>query len=84
MRRESLKAEIIHPKLGSISLKAPTSTGKSIILYKIAEILKNEFGAIVVRPSLDQEMRGNDYTELSDWQKEMIKNTIWYLEEYQD
>lgn len=77
-----MKTEIVHPELGSISIKAPTSTGKSILLHKIAKLLEEEFGASVVSPTLEQELKGNDYTQLAKWQKDMVKDTIWYLEEY--
>lgn len=76
------KLEIFHPELGSISIKAPTSTGKTILLYKIAKMLEEDFGAVVVSPTLEQELVGNDYSELDKWQKDMVKETIWYLEEY--
>jgi len=80
----SKKISIKSHELGTVTISAPTSSGKSILLYKISEMLKKEFDANVVSPDLELELKGNDYTNISDWQKDMIKGTVWYLQEYSE
>jgi len=69
------------PELVTITISGPTSTGKSIIMERINKLLRNEFNAEVVSPNLDQELSMNDYSKLDTWQINMVKDTIWFLQE---
>lgn len=76
-----MKKEIKIPSLCTISIIGEVGCGKSIVMYKIAEMLRNEFGASVVSKDLDAENALNDYSDLDGWEKDMVSRTIWYITE---
>ncbi|MBN58767.1 hypothetical protein [Thalassolituus sp. UBA3500] len=69
------------PDVAHIVITGPTSCGKSIVMDRIEKALKAEFGANVVSEDLRIERNGNDYDDLDQWQKDMVKKTTWVLSE---
>ena len=69
------------PDVAHIVITGPTSCGKSIVMDRIEKALKAEFGANVVSEDLRIERNGNDYGDLDQWQKDMVKKTTWVLSE---
>jgi len=69
------------PNVANIIVTGPTQCGKSIVMDRIEKALRSEFGANVISEDLRIERNGNDYDELEDWQKEMVKKTTWVLSE---
>ncbi len=69
------------PNVAHVVITGPTQCGKSIVMDRIEKALRAEFGANVVSEDLRIERNGNDYDELSDWQKDMVKKTTWVLSE---
>jgi predicted AAA+ superfamily ATPase len=69
------------PNVAHIIVTGPTQCGKSIVMDRIEKALRAEFGANVVSEDLRIERNGNNYDDLADWQKKMVKNTIWLLSE---
>lgn len=76
-----MKKQIDIKEMVTITISGPSSTGKSIVMDRIAKLLEEEFKAEVVSPDLRVERSGNNYENLADWQKEMVKNAVWYLQE---
>lgn len=66
--------------LGTIVVSAPTSTGKSVILAKIRDMLKKEYGGGIVLVE-DRPMQEPLTSEHKDWEHEMVKDTVWVLTE---
>lgn len=69
------------PNVAHIVITGPLQCGKSIVMDRIEKALRDEFGANVVSEDLRIERNGNDYDELADWQKDMVKKTTWVLSE---
>lgn len=69
------------PNVAHIVITGPVQCGKSIIMDRIDKLLRAEFGANVVSEDLRIERNGNDYDELADWQKEMVRKTTWVISE---
>jgi len=69
------------PNVAHIIVTGPVQCGKSIVMDRIERAIRAEFGANVVSEDLRIERNGNDYDELADWQKEMVKKTTWVLSE---
>ncbi len=64
----------------TITVEGDVGCGKSIILARIAQILRDEFGATVNDECLAQEYRSRP-NDIANWEKDSIKNTFWTLEE---
>ena len=69
------------PEMVTITINGGVSTGKSIIMDRIEKLLISEFNAEVVGPQLREERAGNNYDNLDKWQKDMVKGTVWYIQE---
>lgn len=69
------------PNVAHIVITGPTQCGKSIVMDRIEKALRDEFGANVVSEDLRIERNGNNYDELDDWQKDLVKKTTWVLSE---
>lgn len=69
------------PNVAHVVITGPTQCGKSIVMDRIEKALKAEFGANVVSDDLRIERNGNNYDELDQWQKDMVKKTTWVLSE---
>ena len=69
------------PNVAHIVVIGPTQCGKSIVMDRIEKALRIEFGANVVSEDLRIERNGNNYNELDQWQKDMVKKTTWVLSE---
>ena len=66
-----------------VSVVGPVSTGKSLVLDRIAKMLKAEFDIDVVSPDLEQErnLRERDLDNPAQWEIDQVKQSIWLLEE---
>lgn len=69
------------PNIGHIIIVGPTQCGKSIVMDKIEKMLKTEFEANVVSEDLRIERNANNYDQLDNWQKKLVKHTTWLLSE---
>lgn len=74
------KIEVSTPNVANIVVVGPTQCGKSIVLEKIARMLKDEFGATLV--NIEAEKNGHEEIDnLRDWQTSLVRNTVWILSE---
>jgi len=79
---KKLEVEIKVPEYVDIVIVGPCGVGKSIIANRIAGILRDEFGASVVTDGeIDNDCVGREGHEPADWQKKMVKETVWRLHE---
>ena len=69
------------PNVAHIVITGPTQCGKSIVMDRIDKALRSEFSANVVSDDLRVERNGNNYDELDDWQRDLVKKTTWVLSE---
>lgn len=70
------------PSIATIGVTGPTQCGKSIVMHRLKEILEKEMGAtVVINSELQQDFSSNDYKALDNWQRQMIKDTVWVLAE---
>lgn len=67
-------------RLGTITVTAPTGSGKSVVLAKIKKMLKEEYGQGILLVE-DRPMQEPLQTQFKDWEHEMVKETVWVLEE---
>jgi len=66
-----------------ISVVGTVGTGKSVVMARIAKMLKAEFDIDVVSPDLEQErrLRGRDLDNPAQWELDLLKKNTWLLEE---
>lgn len=69
------------PEVGHIVIAGPVQIGKSVLLARIERMLIEEFGAATVSPCLDAERRGGRPDVPADWERRMVRETIWSLSE---
>ena len=72
------KLDFYQPELAFITVSGPTQVGKSIVIDRIKKAIENEFGANVV---VDAPDALTDADNLADWERKMVRNTIWYITE---
>lgn len=66
--------------MAGIVITGLTQCGKTIVMSRIAQVLKEEFGAIVVAPQLEKQS-DFDMNKLQNWEKELVKKEVWHLKE---
>lgn len=64
-----------------IVITGPTQCGKSIVMDRIAKVLRKEFGSTVASEDLRVERNLTDYDNLDSWQKQIVNETVWVLKE---
>lgn len=66
-----------------ISVVGTVGTGKSLVVDRIAKMLKAEFDIDVVSPDLEQErrLRERDLDNPAQWELDQLKKSTWLLEE---
>ena len=63
---------------GYITISGPTACGKSLILARIEQVLRDEFGATTISTDLDQERAMID---LSKADRQLPSTVVWILRE---
>lgn len=71
--------EINVPDIANITVSGPVQCGKSIVVDRIKRMLESEFNAQVI--SKDWREEGDIYRELADWEKKMVRCTVWNISE---
>jgi len=78
----SKKLAISIPELACVTVTGPVQCGKSAVLHRIKQVLEEEFGArIQASGDLQEAWRMEDYSKPAGWELQMVKETIWYLQE---
>lgn len=74
------KVEISIPDIAHVVVAGPTQCGKSIVIERIAQVLREEFGAGVVNLE-DQKNQPPEIDSLQQWERGMVRKTTWVLSE---
>jgi len=69
------------PEVACITVTGPTQCGKSIVIDRIKKMLEAEFGADVVSKDWEEERRLSNMDKLDAWEVEMVRNTVWCIQE---
>ncbi|WP_445368852.1 hypothetical protein ACH5Y9_05540 [Methylomonas sp. BW4-1] len=67
-------------EIGHIVIVGPVGIGKSLVLARIEQVLRDEFGAAV--ENLESDSRSYLTTPPQDWENEMVAKTTWVLSEH--
>lgn len=77
-----MKVKVNVPNIATIAVAGPTQCGKSIVMNRVKEVLEKEFGAsVVLNDNLQAEANISIDKPLEDWEKKMVKDTVWVLAE---
>lgn len=72
--------KITIPNIAHVVVIGPTQCGKSIILERISQVLRDEFGAGVVNLEA-QKNAPPELEKLQQWERDMVRKTTWILSE---
>jgi ABC-type sugar transport system ATPase subunit len=75
-----MKLEINVPNIAHVVVTGPTQCGKSIVLERIAQVLRDEFGAGMVNLEA-QKNAPPELDKLQSWERDMVRKTTWVLSE---
>lgn len=75
-----MKLEINVPNIAHVVVTGPTQCGKSIVLERIAQVLRDEFGAGMVNLEA-QKNAPPELDKLKSWERDMVRKTTWVLSE---
>lgn len=68
------------PNIAHIVITGPTQCGKSIVLERISQILRDEFGAWIINLE-GQKNAPPDLDKLQPWELDTVRKTTWVLSE---
>lgn len=75
-----MKLEINVPNIAHVVITGPVQCGKSIVLERIAQVLRDEFGAGLVNLEA-QKNAPPELDKLKSWERDMVRKTTWVLSE---
>lgn len=75
-----MKIEINVPNIAHVIVTGPTQCGKSIVLERIAQVLRDEFDAGLVNLE-GQKNCPPELDKLQSWERDLVKKTTWILSE---
>ncbi len=76
-----MKIGINVPAIAHVVIHGPVGVGKTAILARIDQILRQEFGAITVSPVLETERNLGTPDAPAPHDKKSIRRTVWVLSE---
>ena len=72
------------PDVAHVCIVGPVQCGKTTLLARIEQVLREEFGATTTSVVLEKEKRLGDPYQPKSWEIDMVRNTVWVLGESVD
>lgn len=70
------------PSVATVVVRGDVGCGKSAVMGRLMRVLQEEFGAtVVLSEALRNEQRGGNLDRPQDWERDVVKNTVWVLHE---